>query len=361
MSYDNWRKRLAVSEQHKTVKERNAAIAALRINFMTPTEADVGYYRKPVTEKMDNGRNRVLGYDPVAYFIDNDQLVCLYGLDERQVDAQDQELWSWVVSHPITYEVYKAVVFEGKPWPELEPSPEIGLPNATDPHEAYGAPRLTDNASAEIVKTAADWASEINALVAELPKKAITSNEQAAEVLGLKNRLAEKRLAADKAGKAIYEPLYRDYKDQQSTWSAPVKVASDAEAKIDSGVKVWREAERQRVVAEQAAAAQALAEEAERNQRAADRAIERGEEPPEPEIDETIVYPTAAPERIVPTYGTRTVKEELKTFVTITDETKVAAYFRGNPEVVTVLQTLAERAIKLGQEVPGTTTRQGII
>jgi hypothetical protein len=68
-----------------------------------------------------------------------------------------------------------------------------------------------------------------------------------------------------------------------------------------------------------------------------------------------------APAPVVPTYGTRRLKEELKTFVTITDPVKDATHFAQAPELMAILQTLAERAVKRGESVPGITTREGLV
>lgn len=341
MTYQNWQARLAGKE----VK-----------TFLQPGLDDEGYYRKPVTEMVldktgkTNGQRRIIGWIPVAYFVDNLTPTVLRGLtgigdhmrDMRDDEVGSEELWSWVCRNPITYETYKSVAEEGEPWPDLPKDVPTVL--------------ATDNAPAK-VKTRQDYIDGIRATVASAPKT-IATKEDVEAAGGIKNRLAELRLEADKVGKAIYQPLHAAYTREQKAWSPMVAEAKAAEDAIDKLIRQWSERERVRLANEQAAAARLIAEEEERNQRTADRAIARGEEPPEPEVTE-IAVPSAVVAPVAPDYGKRTVKPELKTFVTITDEAKVAAFFRGNPELVAVLQKLAERSTKLGHAVPGTTTREG--
>jgi hypothetical protein len=356
MPFTNWRKRLDIANLHNTVADRRAAVAALKINFMQPGPEDEGYYRKPVTEAAlgadgkTNGQKRVIGWVPVAYFLDGNTLCGVMGAgdtlrDMTPAEVEDAELWSWVVSNPISYELYNAVAHEGRKWPDLK------QPDAAPER------RVSDNAG-PIVKTREDYQAEIDAIVLSAPQK-IATKEEAEHALGIKNAIAEKRLAADKAGRSIYEPPFRIYQTEQKSWSPMVAKAKAAEDGIDKLYKRWLEAERQRVVAENAEIARRAEEEAERNARAADRAIIAGEEPPPPEVIEE-EYKPVIPEPVKPTYGgARVAKAELKTFVDIVDEEKVAAYFRGDADLVAVLQKLAERATKAGADVPGTTKRQG--
>jgi hypothetical protein len=256
-------------------------------------------------------------------------------------EVKDESLWSWVCRNHIAYEIYKSVAEDGDPWPDQPRSTNVMV--------------ATDNVPLQ--KTRQDYQDEIEATCASAPNK-VTDKLEAEEALGIKNRIAELRLEADKVGKSIYQPMHAAYSKMQKAWSGMVKTAQVHEEMIDKAVRIWREQERQRFLKEEAEQARLVAEEEERLARAADRAIARGEPEPEPDVEEIVAPPPPAP--ITPVYGRASAaKQELKTFVTITDEAKVAAFFRGSPELVAVLQRLAERTVKLGQEVPGTTTRQG--
>lgn len=358
MSFENWKRRLA-GEKVET--------------FLQAQIEDEGYYRKPIAERNPNGNGKwiVYGYVPVAYFADNLTPNVLRGLigagdemrDMTDAEVEGEEIWSWCCRQPITYETYQRVAEGGEPWADGFPSSEkVARANAK---QVEGQPKAvaTDNAPEPDGKpkepaTLEEFQAAIALALKAAPVEKITSNEAAAIAAGNKNALAEIRLKADKAGRAIYEPLFRQYQTVQKAWAPLPKLCEDQEKKIQREINTWLESERQRLAREQAEAARKIQEEEERNQRAADRAIANGEPEPEPEVTD-IVVPSAIVAPIVPTHGTRAVRPELKTFVDITDEAKVAAYFRGNPELLAVLQKLAERATKLGQEVPGTTKRQG--
>jgi hypothetical protein len=360
MSFVNWHKRREIERKYSTVAERRAAVAALKINFMHPGHDDEGYYRKPITEAAlgadgkTNGKKNIIGWVPVAYYLsdptsaDGVELCGVIGSgaslrNMTPEEVADTDLWSWVAGNSIDYETYKLVAEDGGEWPDLKQPARLSENNAP----ADAAP-VTPN----------EHKAAIQAVAATVPTK-IASKEEAEVALGIKNLLAEKRLAADKAGRAIYEPLYREYQRIQKVWAPIPKIAETAEGTITRLYNGWLEAERRRVAAENAEIARKAEEEAERNARAADRAIIAGEEPPPPEVTEE-EYKPVIPEPVKPVYGgARAAKAELKTFVDIVDEGKVAAYFRGDAELVAVLQKLAERATKAGAEVPGTTTRQG--
>jgi hypothetical protein len=342
MSFKNWQARQAGRE----VK-----------TYLQPTLDDEGYYRKPITEMVldktgkTNGQRRVVDWIPVAYFLDNTTPTVLRGLigaghgmrDMTDDEVDDETLWSWVCRNPISYATYHAVAEEGEPWPDL--------PKAAEPIIL-----ATDNAPS-VVKTREDYAAEIRATVASAPKK-VETKEDVEAAGGIKNKLSELRLEADKVGKAIYQPLHAAYSKAQKAWAPMVAEAKAAEDGIDRVIRVWYESERTRLAHAAAMAAQAKIDQEAANERAADRAIARGEPEPEPEIEE-IVVPSTVVEPVKADYGSRTVKPEPKVFVTIEDEAKVAAFFRGNPELVAVLQKLAEREVKLGHDVPGTSKREG--
>jgi hypothetical protein len=362
MSFTNWCKRREIERKYSTVADRRAAVAALKINFMQPGHDDEGYYRKPITEAAlgadgkTNGKKNIIGWVPVAYYLsdptsaDGVELCGVIGSgaslrNMTPEEVADAELWSWVVGNSIDYEIYKLVAEDGGEWPDLK-QPE------TAPER-----RVSDNAG-PIVKTREDHEAAIKAVVLSAPKT-IASKEDAEHALGIKNVIAEKRLAADKAGRAVYEPPFRIYQAEQKAWTPMVHLAKTTEDGIDKLYRGWLETERRRIVAENAEIARKAQEEEDRNARAADRAIIAGEDPPPPEVVEDEYKPVIS-EPVKPSYGgARAAKAELKTFVDIVDEGRVAAYFRGDAELVAVLQKLAERATKAGTEVPGTTTRQG--
>lgn len=376
MSFNNWKKRLEIAQQHKTVAARRAAVAALKINFSQPGEADEGYYRKPVTEKdpSGNGHNIIIDWIPVAYFLYEGVLVGNIGAGEQSRDMTerevgDEELWSWVVSNPISYELYKGVVEDGASWPDLA-SQMVGAMEITGATEsridAETIPplgrRADENKSPEapVVATAGDHAEQIDRAIADVPAAPYQTEEAVAAATGAKNRIAELRLKTDKAGKAIYQPLHAAYVAERDQWLPIVNRAEAAEKRIGIAVLTFRESERRRLAAIAAQAIEDRRLEDEANERAAQRAIAAGAPEPEPVIEE-IQEPIVQPSPIVPTYGTRKVKEELKKFPVINDWDALYNYFKQTTEVKMVLTTLATHAIRAGDTIPGVTTREGLI
>jgi hypothetical protein len=119
-NYINWRRRLA-GEKVET--------------FLQPQAADCGYYRKPITEAVlgangkTNGQKRVIGWIPVAYYVDAFLPTVLRGLigagdgmrDLSEHEVTDESLWSYCCRYPIPYDVYQAVAENGEPWPDMPP------------------------------------------------------------------------------------------------------------------------------------------------------------------------------------------------------------------------------------------------
>lgn len=353
MSFDKWRARL----REETV-----------VNFLIPDDKDEGYYRKPFGKKGANGRVTIEGYTPVALFMEGGVIQGLWGSgrDMRAMtddELSDESLWSWLVGNPIPYEVYKAVAEDGATWPEMEP-PKLDALKREEP--AAEGQRLAENQSPADAKpkapeTAEEHKAAIDVIVASSAEvKDVLTTDEASIVGGTINAIAERRLAADKAGKALYKPPFDQYKKLFAAWTPMLKTAETEEKRLQKIVLTFRQREHERVGHANALAAQAQIDEEARNERAADRAIANAEPEPSPEVAEPDPPPRAvAP--LKPTYGTRTVREEEQTFVEIVDEAQLATFFRGTEELRTVLHTLAVRAVKRGETVPGITTRKGLV
>lgn len=350
MSFDKWKQRLAIVQAHATVKARHEAVATLKINNLLPDHEDEGYYRKPAFSGVEGGKPTITGWIPIAYWVEDGKLVGSIGAGEDLREMKPDEItnenwWSYAVQNPVSYDTFCAVAYEGQPWPKpavAEPIDDTKPPETVDEHRAG-----------------------IRALVDSTKDMKIIDEATAAKWLGVKNTLATLRLAADKAGKARYQPMHAAYVAERDQWLPMVNGADTAEKRIATEYKRFQN--ERRIAAEKAAAAieQARQEEEERNQRIADRAIARGEEPPPPDVlpEGDNLVPPVAPAPVVPAAGTRAApKLELQTFLDeIKDEAAVCAYFRGDPDLVAVLKTLIGRAIKKGQTVPGITTREGYV
>lgn len=313
-------------------------------------QPELGFYRRGVKHRDEKGNNKRVGWDPVAVFMDGDIIVGRLGDRDLTGDALN-ELWSYIAGNPISEEAYRAVADRGEPWPD---APEVVLTT----REITAA----DNNPPEVL-TDKDHAAAIDAAIGAAigaALKMVANEAEAGQALGSKNRIAELRLAADKAGKALYDPPYREYKRLHGLWSPMVARADTAEKGIAKAILTFREKERQRVAAEQAEADEKQREIDEANQRAADRAIIAGIPEELPEIVEVEQPIPVAP--ILPTYGSRKLKEEVKFILdAITDYDAVYAFLKAEPELKALLLKLATAKVKAGFIVPGTTAREGLI
>lgn len=338
--------------------------------YLQPNADNEGYYRYPYGHKDPSGNGKWItdGYYPVALFLpseDTEKLAGLIGAGNDIRDLSDDELldegfWSYCAGNPVSYEEYDAVANAGKPWSD---SAQAQVERTQDDGKrAAENQEIAEDNEPKKPETLEEHRAAIKALI-ETAKATteVTSDEQAAIEAGTMNMLAEARLAADKAGKVLYQPPYKVYDDLFKAWTPMVKAAKQAEDRLNNMILTWREKERNRlaaIAADQAAITQA---ELEANECAADRAIANGEEPPPPVV-EPPPPPPVAPKRVKPTYvpagHRKTVKEELKTFITITDEVKLCAFYRNNEELVAILTLLAERDIKRGVMPPGIETEE---
>lgn len=389
MSYDNWRRRLALA-QLPTVAARRAAVAALKINFSQPGEADEGYYRKPITEKhpSGNGQNVITGWVPVSYYMWPDQNGKLEGCigagdQSRNMtpdEVGDEELWSWVVSNPINYETYQSVVEFGDPWPDQlihqnEADNRSAASNADkSPSRATvaGDALPSEQGHARTVATISndhnkppellphvEHANAIDNAIGAAKDLKVTTVQEAAIAAGAANILRDRRLAAEKAGKIKVEPLKLAYETERNNWLPPVQRAKAFEDGLRKMVSEFEIAERKRVIKEQQEALEKQRELDEANARAADRAIAAGLPEQPPVVEEVAVIPQA-PERVQPTYGNyKPAAKPLRKFAVITDDVAVYKYFANTADMKDMLQRFATHAVRQGVEVPGTTFREG--
>lgn len=359
MSFNKWKARLAGEKV---------------LTFTSPDLDDEGYYRRPLVEPKlgadgkTNGQKRIIGWVPVAYFIDRGKLCGVIGDRDMAInEVSDEGLWSWVVSNPISEELFRAVSERGDPWPDLEVIrtsdvrlPEGTLMGAIDIPATNRNVAKTDNNPPEVLPDVAHAEAIDNAIAAAIKK--VATEEEAAQALGSKNRIAELRLEADKAGKTLYQPPFNEYKRLYKLWTPMVERAEQAEKNLNTSILTFRESERKRLakIAEEAAAKQREQDEA--NERAAQRAIARGEPEATPDITEAPPAAVPAPAPVVPTYGKRKLKEEEKWFLDeVTDYDALYAHFKNNEALKITLKTLATAAVKLGQTVPGTKTHRGLV
>lgn len=401
MSFDNWRKRLA----GETVK-----------TFLQPQFEDEGYYRKPITEPVlgangkTNGQKRIIGFEPVAYFIDRGKLCGVIGnRDMAANEVTDEGLWSWVVKYPIKEEWFRAVAERGEKWPDFNEQgqwapinlndalkrkipvdaarggdPEFQRVFIADAQKFQSPDQVLDKmmgADADdqealaiglghnkppVVEPHIEHSEAIDNAVRAAQDLKATDEATAAVLLGAKNRLAELRIAADKAGHKIYDPLRAVYVEAQKPWPIMVAKADTMEKVLNRRYLEWRAAEKKKADEAEAERKAEAARIEEANARAADRAIAQGMPEPPPEVPEVSPAAMPAPAPVTPTYrasGQRTTPKEVERWWLdgIDDQAKVYEFFKNNAAVGAVLFNLSADAVKNGQEVPGTSRHFGLI
>ena len=331
-SYDFWKRSLAGEKPPMFVDD-----------------PQLGFYRKAIKARDDKGNSRRTGWFPIAIFMNGDIMTARYGVADIVGDALN-ELWSYIAGNPISEEWYRAVAERDEGWPDAAIPAEIPAANRDV--------AKSDNAPEEVAPDKAH-AAAIDAAIGAAPV-AVKSDAEAAVALGSKNRIAELRLAADKAGKATYEPMFRVYTAEQKKWSPIIARATAKEKELNTAILSFREAERQRIAKEQAEADRKQRKIDEANARAADRAIARGEPEPMPQVEEVAMPAPAV--KIEPTYGTRGIREELKLILDkVTSWDLLFTHYKNNSDVQSLLTKLATADIKAGRTVPGTVTREGLI
>jgi hypothetical protein len=286
-----------------------------------------------------------------------------YRINGEVFDDRDKGnvIWTYCIKRPIEHQLYQDVLAGRKPWPDdIAPEVKAIQQRAKETAEERVVDRGHNNPPEQLPEVAAAESIDNAIRVAQSEYKAIRSEEHRAQAEGMKNRLADLRLAADKAGKLEYEPHFAAYKAAYNKWHPMVDRASVAEKSIGNAIKEWLEKERRRVAAEQAEIARKQREIDEANARAADRAIAAGAPEPAPVAVEA-PKPVAAPEPAKPTYGKRTTKAEVKTWVVVNDWIAAASYFAGHADMQALVTKLAQAEINAGRAVPGCTTREGII
>lgn len=374
MSFNKWKKRLEIAATYPTIKARAEAVAALKINFLQPDAEDEGYYRKPITEAVigadgkSNGQKRVIGFEPIAYFLKDGVLQGAIG--KRRMapeELTDEGLWSWVVNRPVSYEWWHSAAVKGEAWPDLAQIAKMNddMMKAAIP-AANREVTASDNQQADDRPLDVQHSEAIDNAVRAAKDLTAQDEISAGMLLGAMNRIAELRLAADKAGHAIYDPLHAVYKAEQKKWPGMISVASTMEGILNRRYLTWRAAERVKADAAAAEVARKATELEEANARAADRAIAQGTAEPAPVVPEVPPVTAAATQPVAPTYrahGQRTAPKEVETWHCdgIVDQAMVYAHFKDTAGVKEVLLKLATAAIKNGQEVPGTRRHFGLV
>lgn len=242
--------------------------------------------------------------------------------------ASAEDIWTFACRHPITHDVYTAVM-AGAEWPDAAPAAaEIGHNLPTDPAERFKMLIEIDRERIdEFVKTPiSDEAS------------AVKAGTWSGKMKDLAKEIDDTRTALkkphDDAGKAV-----------QSTFKPLVDDADALAKKLATHVSAW--------VLDKKRKADAEAAEAARIRREAELAAARDLDlPPPPE-------PTRAQARAPSKIVTGGVTARTVKVTRINDLPKAAAYIAGletpNPDFVDVVRKISHRLLTAGISVPGAT------
>lgn len=309
------------------------------------SDPQAGYYRTRYKDKP---------WEPVAIWFEQDRWWALRG--EREVDAS--EIWTWCCRNPISYEAYNKAI-EGAGWDDEPDAPTIGHNLPADPFEALKLEYQSEKEQAEaFMKTPittqdqADKAAIWSKRLATIAKKATDLHK------------VEKQPSLDE-GRRI-DDKWRDLKEEPADMSKKLKRHMDAYLQEqqrleqerqrkarEEAQRIAREAEEARIAAEKAAARKVAdgisdaAAIAEHNNRLAE-AERLAQQAAEAERDAQARNSSA---------GRTGARVALRTFVSakVNDyqAAATALVLMKHPDILAVIDQLANRAVRSGQSLPG--------
>lgn len=327
--FAGWIKLLELAQTHKTKAALREAITKADIQILE-TEPLSGYYRAAAVKD-----GPLL---PVAIWRDEyGKTQVLRGTDSVEL----ARVWPYCAWNPVPYEWYELVAEKGGNWPDA-----AGLPIEADVPAADRAVERTDNKPPE--------ESEIDAIArqienakdsAEKQYKEITSDEHAMQAQAARSRLNELAGTADKKREAEKRPHLDKCKEIDGKWQPWVKMAKAGADAIRDALRVW---ETKKFKAEQ----EALRQREEEARKAAEEAAAKGEPAPESPVEEEPVTPITTNGTIKGASGRAATVRTIKV-AKVVDYDKAYAALKAIPEVKKVIDTVAQRLVNAGQNVPG--------
>lgn len=297
---------------------------ALQGNFGPVHDDDPqpGFYRKRT--------GKAAGYVGVAIWEHDGKMVCVCGAGTMDPN----EVWTYCCPHPITEEQYRDWRAGGKWWDE-DDSVTASL---SPPPAGHNQPP-----ESETFKDQIDAALKAVATYAKIEDDVTQAKAQSA-----RSRLLELSRDADKKREGEKAPHLEAGRVVDATWQPLVKsskAGADAIAKVMGGYETKK--------ARDAAEAQRKADEAAR------KALEDAQAKapigvtvePEP-TPAPAVAPAPAPIR--GSYGRGASVKTVK-IATVTDQSAAYAFLKDQPELIEVIQKLAQRMVTNGLTVPGVT------
>lgn len=321
----------------------------------------------PVQEaNPQTGYYRQWGADePVAIWRENGAVIMLQGDKQISGAANQGRIWLQCAKKPVSYEHYTTRVAT-KMWPGMpeprpekkEPAPEPGPTHNSGDLDAYS--KMREDILGEVAEAQAFFA-----------KNPVTDKGQADRAQDWGDELNRKAAEADKQRKSENAAWQILIDENDKRWKSIISAARQSSADLRDLAQAWGRAEdeRRRREAEEAARKQWEAQQAElKRQREEDAARHRAD-------DDGVILeaddlgfdlPPAEPPKPIVTVpkvmlgsgnsGRRTsVKTAPVETATIVDLQKAAAFYaeQAHPELVSLIQKLADKAIKSRSLVPG--------
>lgn len=301
-----------------------------RVGPMHEGQPEQGYYRT----RFKGGQ-----WEPVAIWRgDEGEWLAMRG--ERLVDAADA--WNFCRTHPVSYEAYQKAI-DGAGWDDEPPAPTIGHNLPSDPFEALKLEFAAEQEQAEaFLKTKittqdqADKSAIWSKRLSSIAKKATDLHK------------VEKQPHLD-AGRDV-DNKWRDLKEAPDLLSKRLKRHMDEYLREQQRIELERqrkaleEADRKRREAEDAARAASKAE----NEAAAAEAKRLQDEAAQAEKEAQAKNATA---------GRTGARVALRTFVSakVNDyqAAATALVLMKHPDILAIIDQLANRAVKSGQSLPG--------
>lgn len=295
---------------------------------------------------------------PVAIWYDGETVMMLLDGEPVEDAVKRGKVWLQVVKGAVTKAAYDERVKTGS-WPSDLPE----LPSQAVKTEETEAARGPGDNSGDLdtyQRMRAEILGDVADAEAFFAKNKITDKPLADKAEDWGARLVKSSREAEKARLAENEPLRRQIEENDKKWKAISGPALVRGEQLRAAAAAWGKAEVARIQKEREAAAEAVRK-AREAQAAhdADGVVPEPEPEPEPELLLPPPPPVAPPPKLMLGTGAsgnrRSVKTAAPETATITDLVAAASFFakQQHPELLALVQKLADRAIKARAEIPG--------
>lgn len=320
----------------------------------------------------------------VAIWRDGGNLIMWMNGEPVDDPIQRGKVWLQVARHPVDKKDYDARIATGE-WPSALPE----IPSAaqktevTEQAPAVAGPGDNSKDLDTYQRMRAEILGDVAEAEAFFAKNAIADKALADKATDWGDRLVKSAKQADDARLAENAPLRRQIEENDKKWQGIIGPARVRGAALRTNAEAWGKAEIARLQKEAAAEAQRkweaeqaelrrqrdLAREAEQKRRAeelakadADGVLPEPDPIPAPEPELPLAPPpppVAPPPKLMLGSGTsgnrRSVKTAAPETASIVDLKAAAGFYasQNHPDLIALIQKLADRAIKARAEIPG--------